>query len=175
MPDLSHRSTETEIMDDPNVDETDLLGTLDKLAVINRMLGGFGPSIQAVRSLLPPGQQRFSLLDVGTGGGDGARRMHEWAADRGLGARIRGIDLSRPSIERARRHCDELKNLEFSVRDLMDLPAQETFDIVHCALVLHHFEDATPQCLCQAPRQSGAIKRQDPHETWTGRSRRVSC
>ncbi len=141
MPDFSHRSNKREIMDDLDVDETELLSTLDELSFINRTLGGYGPSLQGVRSLLPPSASRFSLLDVGTGGGDGVRRLHRWAAARGIAAQIRGIDLSLPSIERARRHCKGLLGIEFQVQDLMDLPERETFDIVHCALVLHHFDD----------------------------------
>lgn len=142
MPDFSRRSIEREIMDDPEVDERELTEALGQLALINRTLGGYGPSIAGVRSLLPANERRFSLLDVGTGGGDGARRLHSWAAARGVEARIRGIDLSAAIVERARHQCRGIDAIDFEVQNLMSLKGHETFDVVHCAIVLHHFDDA---------------------------------
>ncbi len=127
-------------MDDLALEESVLIRGLDELAAVNRWLGGYGPSIAGVRRLLPAGAHRLSLLDVGTGGGDVACRLQRWAAHRDLEMRIRGIDLSPAIIEHARSRCGGLEDFELEVADLMDLPADELFDVVHCALVLHHFE-----------------------------------
>ena len=43
-------------------------------------------------------------------------------------------------IEYARRRCADVDGVEFEIEDLLDLPDAVSFDIVHCALVLHHFE-----------------------------------
>ncbi|MEM7584495.1 MAG: methyltransferase domain-containing protein [Acidobacteriota bacterium] len=128
-------------MDDPDTPLDELLGALDELAWINRLLGGFGPSIKGIRSLLRADQNAFSLLDVGSGGGDMARRLHTWAAGRGLEARIQGIDLSPPIVARAQQHCEDLETVQHRVQDLMSLNGHEAFDIVHCAIVLHHLDD----------------------------------
>jgi 2-polyprenyl-3-methyl-5-hydroxy-6-metoxy-1,4-benzoquinol methylase len=139
-PDFSRRSAELEIMDDRALNERDLALALDELAVINRTLNGFAPSLKGVCGLLPPDTRVFTLLDVGTGGGDVARRLHSWASERSIEAHIRGIDVSPPTIEYARRRCADADGVEFEIEDLLDLPDTVSFDIVHCALVLHHFE-----------------------------------
>ena len=141
--DFSRRHRELEIMDEPEVDERELAGALDELAIINRALNGYAPSIEGIRRLLPPGARELTLLDVGTGGGDLAQRVHDWAAARGIEAHILGIDVSAPTIAYARRRCNGVARLEFEVADLLDLPETRSFDIVHCALALHHFEEET--------------------------------
>ncbi len=140
LPDFSRRRREFEILDEPEVDERELAGALDELAIINRALNGYAPSIEGIRRLLAPGARELTLLDVGTGGGDLAQRVHDWAAARGIEAHILGIDVSAPTIAYARRRCNGVARLDFEVADLLDLPETRSFDIVHCALALHHFE-----------------------------------
>ena len=130
-------------MDEPEVDERELVGAFDELAIINRTLNGYAPSIEGIRELLLPDTREFTLLDVGTGGGDLVQRVHDWAAARGIEAHILGIDVSAPTIAYARRRCDGVACLDFEVADLLDLADTRSFDIVHCALALHHFEEKT--------------------------------
>jgi 2-polyprenyl-3-methyl-5-hydroxy-6-metoxy-1,4-benzoquinol methylase len=80
-------------------------------------------------------------LDVGSGGGDTARRIVEWARGRGLTARVHGIDLAPEAVDCARRRNAGVPGLEFTAQNLFDLPATRTYDIVHAALVLHHLPD----------------------------------
>lgn len=141
MPDFSERSSELELMDAPDLPVDEISATLDELAVINSVLGGYGPSVGGVRSLLPRGCRRVRILDVGTGGGDIPRRIARWAERRGIDATVVGIDLSEPTVEYSRRKSEGRTGLEFRCADVRDLRPGERFDIVHAALTLHHFDD----------------------------------
>ena len=140
---LATRSHQPELMDAPDIPAEELWRTLDELALINRWLGGYRPSIAGLRKLLPAGCSRFRLLDVGCGGGDVAKRVHAWATRNRLDARILGIDLQPAAVAYARRQSADLGGLEFSEQDLFELPDEPTFDVVHAALVLHHFDAAS--------------------------------
>jgi len=142
-PDFDSRSTALELMDDPALDPVELTETLGQLAFINESLGGYASTLEGLVRLIPPGRREFDVLDVGSGGGDTARRIVEWARRRGLTARVHGIDLAPEAVAYARRTSAGIPGLEFTVSDLFDLPATRKYDVVHAALVLHHIPDET--------------------------------
>jgi 2-polyprenyl-3-methyl-5-hydroxy-6-metoxy-1,4-benzoquinol methylase len=142
MPSFAARSPGPELLDDPAVGAAEIHATLRELEVINRRLGGYAPSLAGIASLVPPGAKSFSLLDVGSGGGDLARRALEWAARRGQFLRVTGIDRSPAAVDFARRASAGREGLEFQVCDLFDLDGESAFDVVHAAMVLHHFDGA---------------------------------
>ena len=67
------------------------------------------------------------------------RKLAAWAARRGLGVHIEGIDLSPIAVEEAKAKSHAFANISFTSCDLFDLPAGNLYDIVHSTLVLHHF------------------------------------
>ncbi len=76
MPDYEQRSHLTELIDDLPGDSEEVQRMFTELAFINRALGGYRPSLDGLAELLPAGATTLSLLDVGTGPGDFARRLH---------------------------------------------------------------------------------------------------
>ncbi|HBL17662.1 MAG TPA: SAM-dependent methyltransferase [Elusimicrobia bacterium] len=141
--DFDSRSAAPELMDGPGLDPAELAETLERLAFINKSLGGHASTLDGLALLIPPGRREFDVLDVGSGGGDTARRIVEWAGSRGLSARVRGVDLSPGAVSYARRMNAGLPGLEFAASDLFDLPATRSYDVVHSALLLHHLPDET--------------------------------
>ena len=129
-------------MEDPSIPQEEFSRALDELETINRLLGGHSTSLSGVAALLPPGVRRFSLLDIGTGGGDFPRRLVAWARDRGIVAEVKGIDLLPAAIEHARRRSGGFPEIGFAREGLLALQGEEEFDIVHAALLLHHLDDA---------------------------------
>ena len=136
---VTSRSSEAELMDDLSIQGPELEETLRQIEMINRTLGGNAPSLLGLVDLVPPLQERVTILDVGTGGGDLPRRMEVFLRQRGHAPEITGIDLSQTSVLSARRRSAMQVNLRFEVRDLFDLPEASGFDVVHAAAVLHHF------------------------------------
>lgn len=137
------RSGDAELMDAPGLDPRELAETLGQLAFINKVLGGHAATLDGLARLLPAGLREIEILDVGSGGGDSARRVVEWAGRRGIAARVHGIDLSPESVAFARRTGAGLPGVEFTTADLFDLPMTRKYDVVHAALVLHHLSDET--------------------------------
>ena len=141
--DFDSRSTALELMDEPGLDPAELAETLGELVFVNKFLGGHASTLDGMARLIPPDRREFDVLDVGSGGGDTARRIVEWASRRGLTARVHGIDLSPETVACARRANAGLPGIDFTAADLFDLPAMRKYDIVHAALVLHHLPDET--------------------------------
>lgn len=155
-------------MDDESIGGPELERTLDELEVINRLLGGYATSLHAVATLLPVSCGELTVLDVGTGCGDFPRRLSAWARRRDIRVRVLGIDLSGSTVEHARERSGDYEDLEFQKVDLFDLPPDERFDIVHAAMVLHHFDaDRAPATL---HRMYGLSRRglvvNDIHRHW---------
>lgn len=136
---FDHRSDELELMDSTSIGGPELHHTLDELERINQLLGGYRPSLDGIAALVPAGVRQLTVLDVGTGGGDLARHLADWADRRGIGVEVLGIDLAQPAVEYAQRRAAGRDGLRFEVRDLFTLDEARPFDIVHAGLVLHHF------------------------------------
>jgi len=130
-------------MDDPGLPPDELDHAMRHLIRINQLLNGYGPSLVGIERLLPLGATSFSLLDVGCGSGDTLRAVAEWAHRRQLKANLHGIELSAASAQRATEACCHYPEIQISHADLFSLTTDEgpQFDIVHSALVLHHFSD----------------------------------
>jgi 2-polyprenyl-3-methyl-5-hydroxy-6-metoxy-1,4-benzoquinol methylase len=140
-PDFETRSEAREFMDAPDLDPEELAESLGELAFVNAALGGHAATLGALARLIPPGRREFDVLDVGSGGGDTARRIVAWARRRGMSARVCGIDMAPEAVACARRSNAGLPGLEFTAQDLFGLPTTRKYDIVHAALVLHHLPD----------------------------------
>ena len=121
MHDFTSRLHAVELMDDPDIPEDDLRGALTELCSINRTLNGWASSLAGLDSLVPPESRSLSVLDVGTGGGDVARRIVHWGAQRGIAARVMGIDLLPACIDFARSSGPSEEGLTFDVADLFEL------------------------------------------------------
>lgn len=157
LPDLTRRSRQAEMMDAPDVDPDALDHAMRHLEIVNRTLNGYGPSLAGIRHLHPPGQKDFSLLDVGCGSGDTLRRIARWSRRQGLTAHLTGIELSKQSAERAAAASKDYPEITISHQDIYAIPAVPQFDIVHSALVLHHF--SRDDDVVNVLRQMGQIAR----------------
>ncbi len=144
MLDLSRRSPELELMDDPDVDGVQLDHAMGHLEFINSALNGYRPSIAGVNSLVSADCRSLSILDVGCGSGDTLRRLARWARRRGIDARLHGIELSDKIAARAAKCCADYPEITISHSDFFEMDPAAPFDIVHCALVLHHIPEGEP-------------------------------
>lgn len=138
--DFSKRNDLQELMDDPGADPAEIEGTVEGLARVNTLLGGYGPSIEGVERLAGD-SKTLSILDVGTGCADTPRRLVEWASWRGIDVFVKGIDLSPVIAEYGRKRCVAYRNIEVQARDIFEMDDEERFDVVHAALMLHHLSD----------------------------------
>ena len=157
LPDFSKRHALAEQMEDPSLDSKRLERTLEDLADVNTAVGGYAPSLDGIGRLLDAeGQRRYSILDVGSGSGDVARRIADWAERRGLDVDVTGIDLSTTTVDYARRRSRGYDNIAFEKSNLFELADNRQFDVVHAALMLHHLDG---EQAVRGLRKMGALSR----------------
>jgi len=132
---LSSRSTQPELLDATDLDPHELRTNLREMAMLNRLPGGVGASLRAVDGLLD-GQTGASVLDIGTGAGDFARRL---AKARPVSVLV--ADARSEVLEIARRNLRHTDRVTFLQADVRALPlADQSVDVAHASLLLHHLE-----------------------------------
>jgi hypothetical protein len=143
-PPLAARLPGPEVMDDlAGFRGEELRDALAGLRTINRWLGGRRTSVRALDDLAArvPLGPRVEILDVGGGSGDAAPVLLAWARRRGLDARVVVLDLHPETAREAAERLRGVAGAEARQGDLFAVPAR-SFDVVHAALFLHHFDGA---------------------------------
>lgn len=138
------RSELVEIMDDFNLEGDELRQTLDKIASINRWLGGNSVTLIGVKQFLRniPKTQTVHILDLGCGQGDMLRYLVDWARKNNRKFAAHGIDANLDTINYARTLSQNYPEITYSSKNLFSLDYQEyPTDIVISTLTLHHFSD----------------------------------
>lgn len=133
-----------EIMDRRGNDPALLRADLHVLENINRYLGGHRIALGYLEKLLavvPTDPVR--ILDLATGGADVPRAVTQWARERHLRVDITAVDGNPEIIAIARERSAAWPEIRIEQHDLLALPYPTgSFDIVLCALTLHHFSEA---------------------------------
>lgn len=120
-------------MDRPGQDPVLLREDLRVLEQINRRLGGHRIPLRYLPEFRPR-----TVLDLATGGGDVPR-----AIARQFDVTITAVDGNPDILQIARDRSTGFNNIRFEQHDLLALPYPPgSFDVVLCALTLHHFVEA---------------------------------
>jgi ubiquinone/menaquinone biosynthesis C-methylase UbiE len=167
MPDFSIRSNQTEIMDDLTHDHATIDRVLDELDVINNLLGGYSVTYDALKKINL--QDNVRISDWGCGGGDGLRKIAEWAKKKNINVELIGIDAAENIVDYAKRKCAVYTNIHFIVSDVFDDRIKENqFDIVVSSLFTHHFDDESWVRLIRKMHyaSSKAVIINDLHRHW---------
>ncbi len=143
--DTTYRTDSPEIMDDFAMEGEVLRDALDKIAHINRLLGGNKVTIEGVRQLLNSisKSQTITIVDVGCGNGDMLRALADYAQNGGYDFKLIGIDANAFTVGHAEVLSQNYPNIEYRCEDIFDDTfATLDYDIVLCTLTLHHFSDS---------------------------------
>jgi 2-polyprenyl-3-methyl-5-hydroxy-6-metoxy-1,4-benzoquinol methylase len=142
--DTRHRSIAIESMDDFNLEGPILQDALDRLAQINRYLGGNRITLQGIETLLKNRsfEKEISIVDLGCGNGDILRVVADFGLKNDLKLKLTGIDANEYTVNYARSLSNEYPNIDYIKMDIthnqsLDMKA----DIFLCTLTLHHFKD----------------------------------
>ena len=129
------RSVEHELLDGHLIDPAELGRNLGEMAFLNRLPGGVGSSVAAVRRLVAGAEGR-PVLDVGTGAGDFAHRLR-----RATPVPIVLADISHDVLEVARRNVEGMDDVTLLLADVRELPLPDgSAAVAHSSLVLHHLD-----------------------------------
>ena len=139
-----HRTNQSEIMDNFNMEGSVLKDALDKIAMINHVLGGNKLTLQGIEQLIKnkPTEETITIVDVGCGSGDMLRTLADYAENNKLDFKLIGVDANNCTINYARELSLHYPYIKYRCEDIFDKPFTELkYDIVLCTLTLHHFKD----------------------------------
>jgi 2-polyprenyl-3-methyl-5-hydroxy-6-metoxy-1,4-benzoquinol methylase len=139
-----HRTNEPEIMDDFALKGETLRDALDKIAKINRLLGGNRLTLQGVQQLLKgvSKDQDVTIVDIGCGNGDMLRVLAEYGKEHNYSFKLIGIDANAFTISHAEMLSKNYSNIYYQCEDIFESEFKSMqYDIVLCTLTLHHFKD----------------------------------
>ena len=142
--DTSNRSSEIEIMDDLTMSGVIFRDTLDKLEIINRLLGGNKVTIKGLKKLLKNKSKNkiITIVDLGCGNGDILRDIAKFGRINEYSFKLIGIDANSAAIEYARELSKEYNELYFKTIDVFSEDfKKQPYDVVLCTLFLHHFKN----------------------------------
>jgi 2-polyprenyl-3-methyl-5-hydroxy-6-metoxy-1,4-benzoquinol methylase len=139
-----HRTDDSEIMDDFQMEGDVLREALDKIAQINQLLGGNKLTLRGAAKLLKkvPASNQVTIVDVGCGNGDMLRRLADFGFQNNLNLQLIGIDANRFTVNYAADLSRKYSNITYRCEDVFDESFSEMkYDIVLCTLILHHFKN----------------------------------
>ena len=139
-----YRTDAPEIMDDFAMEGDILRDALDKIAKINRLLGGNAVTLKGIKKLIvaTSKSQKITIIDIGCGNGDMLRNLADYAIAEGFLFQLIGIDANQFTINHARHLSDKYPNIQYFCEDIFDPNFQRLkYDVVICTLTLHHFKD----------------------------------
>lgn len=139
-----HRTDDSEIMDDFQLEGNVLREALDKIAHINQLLGGNKLTLKGVAKLLKkvPDTNLITIADVGCGNGDMLRKLADFGFQNNLKLQLIGVDANKFTVNYAADLSKEYSNIAYRCEDIFNESFSEIkYDIVLCTLTLHHFKN----------------------------------
>ena len=143
--DFARRSTADELMDTEPVSLAEFTACLVDLARVNRMTLAYHPTLRffdrlAERSL--PVGRPLEVVDVGSGYGDMLRAIDGWAARRGVGVSLTGVDVNPWSRQAAMAATEPGRPIRWVTADAFSYEPEAGIDVVVSSLFTHHLTDA---------------------------------
>jgi len=139
-----YRTNESEIMDNFALEGEILRDALDKIAKINRLLGGNQLTLQGIQQLLKgiSKSKTITIVDIGCGNGDMLRALADYAKQNNYRFNLIGIDANAFTISCAEALSKEYESISYQCEDVFEAKFKTLkYDIVLCTLTLHHFKD----------------------------------
>jgi len=142
MPDFLNRSYQKELLDGDDIPFPDLERNLLELDFINTHLGGHAVTISGLKTLLIDRSKTYTVLDIGSGGGDTLRFIASWALKSSWKTNLIGLDYKKEAIEFATLKSAGFSNISFVQSDYRNLASLDIKpDIIISSLFCHHLND----------------------------------
>ena len=139
-----YRTHQSEIMDDFDMKGEVLRDALDKIAKINRLLGGNQLTLDGVKNIISqnPTIETITIVDIGCGNGDMLRTLADYADNLDVKFELIGIDANPFTVNYAKELSLHYPNIKYRCEDIFKKPFEVLhYDIALCTLTLHHFKD----------------------------------
>jgi SAM-dependent methyltransferase len=142
-PDFSRRASIVEKMDEP-CSRDELRACLRDIARTNRWTLAYRPLLAWLDGLRPTLESIAApvrILDVGSGYGDGLRRVEQWARENRIDAELRGLDLNPDATAIAKEATPSVSSIEWVTADVLTYAPAKPPHLVMCSLFTHHLCD----------------------------------
>jgi 2-polyprenyl-3-methyl-5-hydroxy-6-metoxy-1,4-benzoquinol methylase len=137
---FKHRSDKKELLDAENIPEKDLFINLKELHIINKYLGGYNISKNALKSILNK-DKTYSILDIGSGGGDTLKEIYKWGKENKYDLSLFGLDLKQSCINYSLLNSP-IKEIQFICDDYLKINNHlKEVNIIHACLFCHHLSE----------------------------------
>lgn len=125
------------------------------LQKVNELFLGYRPTLAWLEQFVPA-QKPLHIVDIGCGGGDMLRQIHDWARSRNVAVKLTGIDLNPHAIRAAISFTCPSMGIEWIAGDAFSYTGAP--DLILCSLFTHHLP--TPQVVrflewCERTAMSG--------------------
>ena len=141
-PDFRRRAQLSELMDGPCTREQ-LRACLRDLARVNRLVLAYRPLLAWLNSFrFSSSAEPLRILDVGSGYGDGLRRIERWAHKRGIAVELTGLDMNPDSTAIAAEAGPPECRIQWVSGDVFSYSPQRPPHLVVSSLFTHHLADA---------------------------------
>ncbi len=144
------RRDAAELLDQTGHDRAELGANLRDIRRVNLLAGGTRATLRYLPALLAtvPADRPATILDLATGSGDIPLAVVRWARRRERAIQIVASDISDEILSTAAGLLAGCAEVELARYDARAVPLPDgSFDIVLCALALHHF----------SPREAAAV------------------
>jgi 2-polyprenyl-3-methyl-5-hydroxy-6-metoxy-1,4-benzoquinol methylase len=131
-------------MDDFLLEGEELRTTLDKIAKINRFLGGNNITLNGVKKLLSTSDKNetITIVDIGCGNGDMLRMLSDYGKRHDIKLSMLGIDANPYTINYAGDLSKDYSNISYLCADIFEENFEDVkYDIILCTLTIHHFDN----------------------------------
>ena len=156
----TNRAQEVEMMDDFLLEGEELRDALDKIADINKLLGGNNLTLSGVKKLLKgcEKERTVTIVDIGCGNGDMLRMLARYGQQHGYKFKLIGIDSNGFTINYAINLSSDYNNIVYNCINVFEEEFNQLdYDIALCTLTLHHFSDNDILSLMQLLRKKARL------------------
>jgi SAM-dependent methyltransferase len=143
MSSFQQRSYQKELLDRNDIPFEDIKRNMQELDFINKHLGGHDITLDGIVALLKDQMifnSRFTVVEIGCGGGDNLRAIRNWAERIHLPVQLKGIDINPECIAYANKQKRN-RGIEFILSDYKNVFFESKPDIVFSSLFCHHFTE----------------------------------
>ncbi|GGD93508.1 methyltransferase domain-containing protein [Planktosalinus lacus] len=140
----TYRSSQSELMDQPNLSEVQLQLAYNDINKVNKLLGGNHITLNGVIQLTKdlPVNEPVTIIDIGCGDGEILFRCEHYALENKLNWILVGLDNNDKSIALAKKRMPAESKVQFQLMDVFsDELEKVTAHIFLFSLTLHHFSN----------------------------------
>lgn len=156
---LANRDRQSELMDQPGLDQIVHRQALRAMRRVNIVSGTAGALWRGLAAAGLVGTRPLRIMEIASGGGDVAIGLAQLGRRHGVPLEVHGCDISCTAVDHAQAAADAagLDDVRFRRCDAIDDPLPTDYDVLFSTLFLHHL--AEPDAVELLKKMAAAARR----------------